>query len=98
MGVLGVGIVCIFFLVSLLSMSAEGRIPGVYTGGSWQNAHATFYGGSDASGTMGRSLISLPYTVLFSGVGTLVWVVEFLGSFLQVGRVGMVTFTAKVME
>jgi hypothetical protein len=47
-------------LTSLLAFSifasVEARIPGVYTGGPWQNAHATFYGGSDASGTMGVSL------------------------------------------
>lgn len=44
----------------LLSMLAvDARIPGVYSGGQWQSAHATFYGGSDASGTMGTlSLIS----------------------------------------
>nr|GMD73370.1 alpha-expansin 1 [Ipomoea batatas] len=30
----------------------EGRIPGRYFGGSWENAHATF-SGSDASGTYG---------------------------------------------
>ena len=39
-------------IISLMCM-VEARIPGVYTGGEWQSAHATFYGGSDASGTMG---------------------------------------------
>ncbi|XP_052174161.1 expansin-A4 [Diospyros lotus] len=39
-------------ILSLLAV-ADARIPGVYSGGPWQSAHATFYGGSDASGTMG---------------------------------------------
>ncbi|XP_047307003.1 expansin-A9-like [Impatiens glandulifera] len=37
----------------LLAVSVDAHKFGVYTGSSWQSAHATFYGGSDASGTMG---------------------------------------------
>ncbi|XP_021761139.1 expansin-A4-like [Chenopodium quinoa] len=44
-----------FGVISLLSIfsSVNGRVPGVYQGGPWTPAHATFYGGDDASGTMG---------------------------------------------
>lgn len=55
-------VACIITLISLMWM-AEARIPGVYTGGSWESAHATFYGGSDASGTMGK-LLSNPFHCL----------------------------------
>lgn len=46
-------IISIVSLITLLLTSADARIPGVYGGGAWESAHATFYGGSDASGTMG---------------------------------------------
>lgn len=42
-----------FIIISLMYI-VEARIPGIYSGGQWQDAHATFYGGSDASGTMGQ--------------------------------------------
>lgn len=32
----------------MLFVVADARIPGLYTGGQWESAHATFYGGNDA--------------------------------------------------
>ncbi|CAH9129143.1 unnamed protein product [Cuscuta epithymum] len=50
------GVLCLAYISILiypLLRSAQAKHPGVYTGGAWHSAHATFYGGSDASGTMG---------------------------------------------
>ena len=71
----GMVLLCIASLASLF-VATSARIPGVYTGGPWQSAHATFYGGSDASGTMGKTLPPhfpqiLHQPPLFSSVFTL---------------------------
>ena len=42
-------IVCILALMTVV----DAWVPGFYRGGPWETAHATFYGGNDASGTMG---------------------------------------------
>lgn len=40
-----------FFSLSFLALVSSVH---AYGGGGWINAHATFYGGGDASGTMGK--------------------------------------------
>nr|AAY59532.1 expansin [Gossypium hirsutum] len=54
-----VNVISVLIFVSSMWMMGEARIPGVYSGGAWQNAHATFYGGADASGTMGAELVAM---------------------------------------
>lgn len=40
-------------LIGLLLIGFVSSVHGYGGGGGWINAHATFYGGGDASGTMG---------------------------------------------
>lgn len=49
MGLLGI------LLMGLLSVLSS--VKGYYHGGGWSSGHATFYGGGDASGTMGMQQI-----------------------------------------
>lgn len=54
------------FLLLILQLSLQATHGIGRYGGEWQTAHATFYGGSDASGTMGKLEIKIIDTGLIS--------------------------------
>lgn len=58
-------------MVGFLAMAASSE----GYGGGWTNAHATFYGGSDASGTMGNAPVFDNIFCIFRHISTLfLWV------------------------
>jgi hypothetical protein len=60
------------FLALLLLLSLSSSAAHGYGPGRWINAHATFYGGGDASGTMGNQLVASTSTHPFVRLSLLI--------------------------